>query len=381
MTQKQSTKRCSIILGSYFYYHTTYKARTDGDLCRLKWHSTGCRAGHKNHSNTRHHQATPGLVWGINSDVDIIWITPPLYTEVHYTSQCSCCTIFTLFHCFFYYRSRNPQSLLVTSPALLCCFGTVFQVTFISHTTIIPCILLHFGNCTAAWVITEHGLEMDVFAICVCLPWISPGNGPCQPVPSRRCLQDRPGWAPWGAPAIYTIHTHHKGLIPLNPAQSPGTAVPFLPTSPWALWTPLCAQFVSSRTGVLKPPRFPLPHHSNFRHIGFETHALCCESFLIWGLQVTQLCAAASHLGDKWMHCSSAALSGEGPEAVEKRAKCRGGRRGWLLWPLITHTPGLTDSPRHESRRVFPSDYAPARWLQTLVWQNLTRAERIALEM
>lgn len=211
-----------------------------------------------------------GLVWGINSDVDVIWITTPASAVVALFSQC---------FIVFYYRSRNPQSPLVTSPTLLCCFGTVFQVIFISHTTIIPHILLHFGNCSVAWIITEHGLDMDVLATCACLPWISPGV--CQPVPSRRCPQGWPGWHPGVPTAIYTIHTNHKGWIPPNPAQFPGAAVPFLPLILLSPLNPTLCTLCQLKAQSVAVPPFPLPHHSNFRHIGFETHALCCESFLI----------------------------------------------------------------------------------------------------
>lgn len=139
-------------------------------------------------------------------------------------------SVFTVF----YYRSRNPQSLLVTSPTLLCCFGTVFQVTFISHTTIIPCILLHFGNCPAAWIITEDGLEMDVPPNCACLPWISPGA--CQPMPSSRCLQDWPGWAHWGA-HCYLYNSHQsQGHTSSKPCPVPWGCCPI---SPCILLSPL----------------------------------------------------------------------------------------------------------------------------------------------
>lgn len=124
--------------------------------------------------------------------------------------------------------SRNPRSLLVTSPTLLCCFGTVFQVTFLSQTTIIPYILLHFGNCTAAWIITEHGLEMDVPANCACLPRISARA--CQPVPSSRCLQDWPGWAHWDAHCyLYNSHQTLLSSLGLLSPSSPHPPEPFEP--------------------------------------------------------------------------------------------------------------------------------------------------------
>lgn len=58
-----------------------------------------------------------------------------------------------------------------------------------------------------------------------------------------------------------------------------------------------------------------------------------------------------------------------------RKEHCAGEGQGGDCSGHWSHTPGLTDSPRHKSRWVFPSNYAPSQWLQTLVWQNLSRAK------
>lgn len=144
-----------------------------------------------------------------------------------YTSQCSCCTIFTVFYWFLLQvqESMVTFSHFLYSPVLLWHgFSGYIHFTHI----IIPCILLHSENCTAAWIIPEQGLEMDVPANCACLPWISPGV--CQPCPAADASTTGQDGHTGVPTAIYTTHTNHKGTVPPNPAQFPGAAVPFLPT-------------------------------------------------------------------------------------------------------------------------------------------------------
>lgn len=168
---------------------------------------------------------------------------------------------------------------MVTSSTLLCCFGMVFQVTFISHNTITPCIPLYSGNCTAAWIIPEHGLEMDVLTNCACLSGISPGA--CQPMPSSRCPHDWSGWAHWGAHCyLYNSHQSQR-YSSSKPCSVPWGCCPFPPCTLLSPLNPTLCIICQLKDQSVDVPLFPLPPHSNFRHFGFETHAVYCESFLI----------------------------------------------------------------------------------------------------
>lgn len=303
MTQKKSTKWCSIILGSYLYYHTTYQERNDGDLGSLKWYHW-MQAGQRMHSSGT---ATQSTVFVVGNK---FWCGHNL--DHFFPVNNGCFTIFTVFYCF---SLKVQESMFTFSHFLhllfLHCFGIFLQFTFIPNAKIIPGILLSFWNCTAVWIISDRGLQTSLQCVHA-FPRFHLEDfslSASSRVPSGLVRIKRR----MGRLGLRLLFIHFTQIAKVwliqNPAWFTMVAISFLPTSSWALSTILRARFVSLKNRVLKSP-LP-PPHSNFRHIGFEIHAVYCESlFLIWGLQVTQLFVTASHLRDKWMHCSSADLSG-----------------------------------------------------------------------
>lgn len=186
----------------------------------------------------------PGLVWGINSDVDIIWITSLLYTGVQYTSQCRCCTILTVFH-WLLLQVQEPtvtSSHFTYSPVLLWhgLWGYIHFTHY--HYSLYPASLWKLHSCLDHyWAWLGDGCPCKL-----CMPSMDfarsmPAHAQQQMPPGL------PGWAHWGAHYLYDSHQ----------SQGCGAAVPFLPASSWALWTPLRAQFASLRTRVLKSPTSP----------------------------------------------------------------------------------------------------------------------------
>lgn len=131
------------MLGSYFYYHTTYKERNDCDLCndtsgsgRLRRHSSG--------TTTQSTMLFVGNKYAWRCNLDHFFPVPS-----------GCFTIFTVFHCFLL---RVQESLLTFSHFLHLsyCFGMFqMQFTFIPNAKIIPHILLCFWNCTAVWIMSD----------------------------------------------------------------------------------------------------------------------------------------------------------------------------------------------------------------------------------
>lgn len=256
------------------------------------------------------------------------------------------------------------------------CFGIFLQFTFIPNAKIIPGILLSFRNCTAVWIIGDHGLQMSLRCVHA-FPRFHLEDfslSASSRVPSG-LVRIKLRMGRLGLRLLFIHFTQiAKVWLIQNPAWFTVVAIPFLPTLSWALSTILCARFVSLKNRVLKSP-LP-PPHSNFRHIGFEIHTVYCESlFLIWGLQVTQLFITASHLRDKWMHCSSADLSGGNIWSVGGTSTMQGRETWGDCTGHLSQRPRFADSPRHKCRWIFSSNYILAQWLQILVWQTFARAK------
>lgn len=162
---------------------------------------------------------------GINSDVDIIWITSLLYTGVHQLAQ-----LLHYFHSVLLVFVTGPgiHGHLQSLPLLSCAALAWFFRLHSFHTYHYSLYPVSLWKLHSAWIIPEQGLEMDVPANCECLPRISPGV--CQPCPAADASTTGQDGHTGVPTAIYTIHTNHKGTVPPNPAQFPGAAVPFLPT-------------------------------------------------------------------------------------------------------------------------------------------------------
>lgn len=286
----------------------------------------------------------PGLVWGINSDVDIIWITSLLYPGVQYTNQCSCCIIFTVFH-WLLLQVQEPTvtfSHFTNSPVLLW-HGLSGYIHFTHYRySLYPASLWKLHSCLDHyWAWLGDGCPCKLCMPSMDFAWSMPVHAQQQTPPGL------PGWAHWGARYLYDSH-QSQGY-----GFSKSCSVPWgcCPLPPFILLSPLnptsCTVCQLKDLNV-EIPHFPLPLHSNFRHIGFETHAVYCESLLIWGLQVTQLCATASHLGDKWMHCSSADLSGGGSWGGGEKSTVQG--RDREVTALATDHTHLGSQIRQDTR-------------------------------
>lgn len=182
MTQKKSTKWCSIILGSYLYYHTTYQERNNGDLGSLKRYHW-MQAGQRMHSSSTATQSTMFVVG------NKFWCGHNL--DHFFPVNNGCFTIFTVFYCFLL-RSRNLRSLLVTS--FTYSFLTALAYSFSLHS--FQMLKLFLVSCLAFEIVQLFGSLVTVACRCpcdVCMP--SPDfiwrTSACQP--AAECLQDWSG--------------------------------------------------------------------------------------------------------------------------------------------------------------------------------------------